>query len=74
MSDSVVPAFSQPKLHYDDTWAPLGTELDVQVHIPFLDFGRLLLVTAFFVPSQLLADEVGKAWAQQFLVQVSADF
>ena len=74
MSGSVVPAFNQPTLGGDDTWAALGTELDVQVHVPLLDNAKLMLATAFFAPSQLLADEVGEQWAQQFLAQVTATF
>jgi len=74
MAGSVVEAFGKPKLEHDDTWAPLGTEVDAAVRLPFASGSELLAVAAVFVPSQLLADAVGQEWAHQLILQWSARF
>ena len=74
MSGSVLPAFNQPRLEYAKTWAPLGSELDSSLHVPFGGRSELMVLFALFVPSQLLADAVGGEAAQQFMVQWSTQF
>ena len=70
-----VPAFSGPKLGGDpETWAPMGNEIDARLRWPVLGNSELLVASGVFVPSEGLADKIGRAWARQYLVQWRSDF
>ena len=75
VAGSPVPAFSGPALDGKvGDWTPLGTELDARIRWPLLGNSELLVASGVFAPSTALADQIGRAWARQYLVQWSTDF
>gem|GEM_PF-3496982 len=74
MSHSRVPAFNQPVLKFDDTWAPLGTEVNARAVLPTENAGEIQLVGALFSPSAVLSEHVGEATMHQYFVQWALQF